>query len=99
MLRRDAGSASFFPASPTKSQQKEIRMKDIKKRLQELREERTKLSNELEDARELAPQAIIEGRQPPPTAALAERLANLDTAISTLNGRLADCQRQSKSEP
>lgn len=65
-------------------------MKDIEKRLQELREERTTLSKELDDARELAPQAIIEGRQPPPTASLAERLANLDAAISTLEARLAD---------
>ncbi|KZY05488.1 hypothetical protein A3728_04940 [Sulfitobacter sp. HI0040] len=87
---RDAGSASFFPASPTKPQKKEVRMKDIEKRSQELREERTNLSKELDDARELAPQAIIEGRQPPPTASLAERLANLDAAISTLDARLAD---------
>lgn len=59
----------------------------IEKRLAELREQRAQVSDELEAARTSAPQALINGKEPKPTAPLAERLEALNAAIATLDER------------
>lgn len=61
--------------------------KQIEKRLAELREQRAQISDELETARITAPQALIDGKEPKPTAPLSERLEALNAAIATLDER------------
>jgi hypothetical protein len=62
---------------------------EIETRIDELRDERARLTDELGEARAEAKQAIIDGKKPAGTAAaLAERIAILDDAVAELQVRL-----------
>ncbi len=62
---------------------------EIETRIAELRDERARLTDELDKARDEAKQAIIDGRKPGGTAAaLAERIAIVDEAVAELQERL-----------
>lgn len=62
---------------------------EIETRIDELRDERARLTDELGEARAEAKQAIIDGRKPAGTAAaLAERIAIVDEAVAELQERL-----------
>jgi hypothetical protein len=62
---------------------------EIETRIAELRDERARLTDELDRARAEAKQAIIDGRKPGGTAAaLAERIAIVDEAVAELQERL-----------
>ncbi|WP_227288011.1 hypothetical protein [Boseongicola sp. H5] len=62
---------------------------EIETRIAELRDERARLTDELDRARAEAKQAIIDGKKPGGTAAaLAERIAIVDEAVAELQERL-----------
>ncbi len=62
---------------------------EIENRIAELRDERSRLTNDLDEARAAAKQAIIDGRKPGGTAAaLAEGIAIVDEALAELGERL-----------
>lgn len=62
---------------------------EIETRIAELRDERARLSDELDAARAEAKHAIIDGKKPGGTvAALAERIAIVDEALAELGERL-----------